>query len=425
MRIGLFTDTYHPSINGIVYVVDITKKHLEAMGHEVFVFCPADTVRLRRVEKEDHVIRFRSVKGFWFDDYTMSLFFPANEIRRIKKLNLDVIHFFTPSQVGLMGVYAAQKTDAILVAQHSTDLAQYITHYPAVVPGLLILGLVLPGTFELNGKDVRELAKLYKPRRLVADWGQDIVESMMAMIYSKCDTVIALSQKSQKQLTSWRKPYWYEVETIPTGINALKRPTERQIASFKSKYGIDESDEVVLYVGRISSEKNLDILIPMIKKVLKKHPKARLLYVGDFEYRTTLEQAARDSGVGDRITFTGSLPRESLGTVYAAGDVFVFPSLTDTQGLVLHEAAHAGLPFVIIDQHISEVVISGENGLIAHNNPKSLADCVVRLLGDSKLREQYGARSRQLALLYGEYSQVKKIEKIYQDAIDNRQSANN
>lgn len=425
MRIGLFTDTYHPSINGIVYVVDITKKHLEAMGHEVFVFCPAVTVRLRRVEKEDHVIRFRSVKGFWFDDYNMSLFFPANEIRRIKKLNLDVIHFFTPSQVGLMGVFAAQKTGAVLVAQHSTDLAQYITHYPAVVPGLLILGLVLPGTFELNGKDVRELAKLYKPRRLVADWGQDIVESMMAMIYSKCDTVIALSQKSQKQLKSWRKPYWYDVETIPTGINALKRPTERQIASFKLKYGIDESDEVVLYVGRISSEKNLDILIPMIKKVLKKHPKARLLYVGDFEYRTTLEQAARDSGVGNRITFTGSLPRESLGTVYAAGDVFVFPSLTDTQGLVLHEAAHAGLPFVIIDQHISEVVVSGENGLIARNNPKSLADCVIKLLSESKLREKYGARSRQLALLYGERSQVKKIEKIYQDALDNRQSLNN
>ena len=237
--------------------------------------------------------------------------------------------------------------------------------------------------------------------------------------------MIALSQKSQKQLKSWRKPYWYDVETIPTGINALKRPTERQIASFKLKYGIDESDEVVLYVGRISSEKNLDILIPMIKKVLKKHPKARLLYVGDFEYRTTLEQAARDSGVGNRITFTGSLPRESLGTVYAAGDVFVFPSLTDTQGLVLHEAAHAGLPFVIIDQHISEVVVSGENGLIARNNPKSLADCVIKLLSESKLREKYGARSRQLALLYGERSQVKKIEKIYQDALDNRQSLNN
>lgn len=417
MRIGLFTDTYRPSINGIVYVVDITRKHLESMGHEVFIFCPGEGVRLDRDESDDdHIIRFRSMKGVFFDDYNLSLFFPAVELRRIKELELDVIQFFTPSQVGLMGVYAAQKTGAILVAQHSTDLAQYIKHYPAVVPGLLMIALSLPMTFRFHGKDVRELMRLYKPRRVVADWGQSIVECLIAMIYSRCDAVIALSLKSRKQLEGWRGEYWYDVTTIPTGINALKKPTDAQVEKFKLTHGIAETDEVIMYAGRLSAEKNLDMLIPMIKKLVRRRPNARLVYVGDFDYRESLEQLAHESGVGDRITFTGALPRENLGVAYASADVFVFPSLTDTQGLVLHEAAHAGLPFVLTDRYVSEVVRDGENGFVARNNPTHFAECVERLLTDDKLRREFSENSRQLARMYGEYTQTKKLEKIYLDA---------
>ncbi|MFI5212756.1 MAG: glycosyltransferase [Candidatus Saccharimonadales bacterium] len=422
MRIGLFTDTYRPSINGIVYVVDITRKHLEAMGHEVFIFCPAEGVRLDRdTDDDDHIIRFRSMKGMFFDDYNLSLFFPAVELRRIKEMDLDVIQFFTPSQVGLMGVYAAQRTGAILVAQHSTDLSQYIKHYPAVVPGLLMIALTLPMTFRFHGKDVREVMRLYKPRRVVADWGQDIVESLIAMMYSRCDAVIALSKKSKDQLESWRGDYWYDVACIPTGINALKKPTTQQIREFKSQFGIAESDEVILYAGRLSAEKNLAILIPMIKKVLAKRPHARLLYVGDFEYRETLEQLAYESGVGDRITFTGALPREDLGVAYGSAEIFVFPSLTDTQGLVLHEAAHAGLPFVLIDRDVSEVVHEGENGYVARNTAASLASCVLQLLDDDVTRRAFGEHSKLLARLYGEFSQTKKMEQIYLAAADQRE----
>ncbi|HET8884161.1 MAG TPA: glycosyltransferase [Candidatus Saccharimonadales bacterium] len=421
MRIGLFTDTYRPSINGIVYVVDITRRHLESMGHEVFIFCPGEGVRRDWDESDDdHIIRFRSMKGVFFDDYNLSLFFPAVELRRIKELELDVIQFFTPSQVGLMGVYAAQKTGAILVAQHSTDLSQYIKHYPAVVPGLLMIALTLPMTFRFRGQDIREMMRLYKPRRVVADWGQDIVECVIAMIYSRCDAVIALSLKSRKQLESWRSEYWYDVTTIPTGINALKKPTAAQINKFKAEYGIAKRDEVILYAGRLSAEKNLDILIPMIKKILRDRPNARLLYVGNFEYRETLEQLAHDSGVGDRITFTGALPRENLGVAYASATVFVFPSLTDTQGLVLHEAAHAGLPFVLVDRYVSEVVRDCENGFVARNSPTSLASHVTNLLKNKKLRDQFGERSKQLARSYGEYTQTKKLEQIYQSAMRER-----
>jgi glycosyltransferase involved in cell wall biosynthesis len=417
MRIGLFTDSYRPAVNGIVFVVDITKKHLEAMGHEVFVFCPAEGVSLRKANSDPHVIRFRSIKDVFFDDFNLSIFFPARELQKIKKLDLDVIQFFTPGQIGMMGIYAAQKTDAILVGQHSTDLAQYIEHYPAVVPGLLLLALYFPMTFKFKGKDVRELIKIYKPRRLVSKWGKEIIESLMAMTYSHCDAVISLSPKSKKQLESWRTEYDYKVLMVPTGIDALPAPTKQQITKFKASYDIAADDEVVLYVGRLSAEKNLAILIPTIKRVLKARPKARLLYVGDFDYRAVLEEMADKSGVGDRITFTGSLPRDYLGVVYAAADLFVFTSLTDTQGLVLHEAAHAGLPFVIVDPDVTQVVKDGVNGLIADNRIASLTEKIITLLSDEKMRHRFGKHSKKLAQECTEFTQTKKLEQVFIDAI--------
>src|SRR5699024_763848 len=116
---------------------------------------------------------------------------------------------------------------------------------------------------------------------------------------------------------------------------------------FRQQWGIAPDDEVICYIGRLGSEKNLALLIDMIEIVADKRPQARLLFVGDFEYGDELKQLAADSSVPDRITFTGTLPRESLGNIYAGCQIFAFPSTTDTQGLVLHEAAHAGLPIVV------------------------------------------------------------------------------
>jgi len=237
--------------------------------------------------------------------------------------------------------------------------------------------------------------------------------------------VVALSKKSEKQLAGWRGKYWYDITTIPTGVDVIKRPTGvKQIEEFKSQYGIASDDQVVLYAGRLSAEKNLDILIPMIKKVIRSCPKARLLYVGDFEYRKVLEATAKKSGVGDRITFTGALPRDYLGVVYASADIFVFPSITDTQGLVLHEAAQAGLPFVIIDHDVTEVVRKDENGLIASNSPVSLANCVIKLLQNDELRKKFGKRSKQLATMYSEFAQTKKLEQLFINLIDSKNNVN-
>lgn len=418
MRIGLFTDTYRPAMNGIVHVVDSTREQLEALGYEVFVFCPK--VNNDSNEYDDHVVRFRSIPSGLFDDNRLSVFFPPVEMRKIRKLNLDVIHFFTPLQIGMMGIYAAQRTDAILVGQHCTDFYQYVEHYPQVLPGVLALTLTLPFTVKFDGVDTRTLLRSYRPQSGVTQWGRDVVENLMALVYSRCDTVIAVSRKSQKQLESWRKKYYYDVTLLPTGVDPLPKPTATEVKDFRRDWGIAPDDLVFTNIGRMGAEKNLAILIPTLKKVLEKHPNGRLLFVGDFDYLETLKELAAESGFSDRITFTGRIPRQKLGVAYAAADVFVFPSVMDTQGLVVHEAANAGLAIVYVDRYVTEAVLDGENGFVARNSANSIAEKITLLFDDPSLRKRFGAASKRIASQYSERTQTEKLEQIYIEAIENQ-----
>ena len=422
MRIGLFTDTYRPSINGVVFVVESLKRELEALGHEVYVFCPAKNIRPSKVaelyEDDDRIIRFPSIKGAFFDDYDTTIFFPPRVIQQINELELDVAHIFTPSQVGLVGIQAAVKSDTPFVMQHSTDLYEFSEDYPAVLPGVLaLIGILLPQTVKLGRKDIYEVIKLYRPRAGVAWWNKEIIKKAISILYSKADAVIALSEKSAEQLASWQDDvhYEYAITTMPNGVDALPVASDDEIMAFRRSHGIAPEDEVFGFVGRIGKEKNLDMLIPTLEYVAAVRPNARLLFVGDFEYRETLEAIAAESCVADRITFTGALPREHLGVAFGSMEVFVFPSLKDTQGWVLHEAAHTGLPIVLIDQKVTQVVRDGENGYFVENTPEDMSDRVIELLEDESLRKKMGASSKKIAATLTEASQVKKLEKLYLD----------
>ena len=429
MRIGLFSDTYRPTINGITYVVDTLKNQLEAAGHEVFIFCPARTVHPGKLqamaEEESHVVRIPSFPSGMFGDFDIAVFFPPRTLRQIRDLELDVIHIFTPSQIGMLGIHAAMKYDVPFIVQHSTDLYQFVENYPNTVPGALALvGIVFPMSMKLERHDYVELAKLQRPRRGATKWGQHIIRQALTMAYSKADAVIALSRKSKEQLEEWQTDeYRYDVTLLPSGVNAIARPSKSVMAAFRKQWNLHEDDEVYGFVGRLGEEKNLPVLIEAFDLVGAELPKAKLLFVGDFDYRETLEKMAARSKFPERIVFAGAIPREELGVAYAAMDVFAFPSLKDTQAWVLHEAAHAKLPIVLIDRNLSEVVFDGENGYFADNDADDVAEKVIRLLEDPELRREFGERSKKLANRYTEQRQLVKIIALYERIIAARANA--
>lgn len=419
MKIGIFTDTYRPSLNGIVYVTDILRNNFEKLGHEVYIFAPASSLSGKTDEPDPHIVRFPAIGGILYDDFNSSLFFPPKTLKQIEELDLDIIHFLTPGPVGLMGMYAANKLDKPVVAEYCTDLFEYVEHYPLAMPGIIALGIVLPFTFRPSRDDLLDMLKAARPRFGAAKWNREMVKHLITVLHEHCDAVIAHSRKSSQQMLSWQTDdEHYKIAIIPTGVDPIPAATADEVAAFKHQWGITNDDEVVTYVGRLSPEKNLDMLIDMIGELVKWRPTAKLMYVGDFaEYRPHLEEMASQSPAADRIIFTGRVPREQLGQVFGATKVFVFPSLTDTQSLALHEATGAGLPVVMIDEPVTEVVHDGANGYFSKDDPIDMAAKVNHVLDDPESYKKMCEASKHVASQFSEQKQAKKILDIYESII--------
>lgn len=421
MRIGLFTDTYVPIHNGISYVVQLTRAGLEELGHEVYVFAPSPEFKYE--EQDDHVIRFKAIKGATYEDDLTSVFFPPTQLQKINKLKLDVIQFYTPNQVGLLGLMAGLRYDVPVISQYSTDLYQYVEYYPAAEK--VILGLPIAAPVVLGGRMKswsKAIGSLPKHRNL-KDWLKRLTAEYATSMHDKCDAVIVLSKKHKRQLTEWNTKS--DIHLIPTGVDPLPRPTVDEVAAFSAKYNLSDSDKIILYTGRISKEKNLDLpLEAFVQYIAPTHPNVKLMFAGDFDYREELEQRALDSGFGDRIIFTGSFERQKARVIYEAATVYAFASLTDTQGLVLHEAAGSGLPLVLCDGELSEIFHPGENGLLAKNEPEDFAVQLLKILNDPKLQAEMSKKSMAFAAEFTEAGQIKKLEKLYEHCVATHKPVN-
>jgi len=162
------------------------------------------------------------------------------------------------------------------------------------------------------------------------------------------------------------------------------------------------------------------MLIDAYEIVANKVKNTKLIFTGDFNYRIHLEQRAMKSNYRDSIIFTGRLPRKELGSIYNIADVFAFPSTTDTQALVLNEAAYGGLPIVWCDRDVNDVVKDKVNGLLTKPNAESFARAIIQILNNDKIAKAYSKKSLQRARMFSEakmtiklMDNIKKLSKEY------------
>jgi 1,2-diacylglycerol 3-alpha-glucosyltransferase len=424
MRIGIFTDTYRPSVNGIVYVTEILRHGLERLGHEVFIFAPGDGIRERSHPDDPHLIQFPAIRRLPSEEMSTTFLYPPTVLKKIEELNLDILHFLSPGPVGLMAVYAGEKLHKPSVAEYCTDLFEYVDRYPLSFPSILVMCLALPFTFKASREELREMLSGWRPRRTLSGWNREMVKNHITVLHEQCDAVIVHSRKSAEQLKSWQnEEHNYPVTILPTGVDALPAASEDEIAAFKQQWQITPDDEVVQYVGRLGAEKNLEMLIDMITELVKWRPHAKLMFVGDTNYREELEKRAKASPAADRVVFVGKIPREKLAMAHAVAQVFVFPSLTDTQSLAVHEAAQSGLPIVMTDQPVTEVVHDGDNGFFSDNDPIAMADKIRQILEDPALHARMSEASKRNASEFSEIDQCKKIVELYEHIIQSRAAA--
>jgi 1,2-diacylglycerol 3-alpha-glucosyltransferase len=413
MKIGIFSDRYLPLSDGICTSIETFRKELEKMGHEVYVFAPKPSWRYKA--PSSRIIFFSSVKGLFFDDYLTSFFFPPHAIRQIEKLNLDIIHYQTPGPTGLLGAYYALRKHIPLVTTYHTDLYEYVKHYPSVLPGTIGLSLLAPVITGGNMEEYRTALSSIRPERSVDKWNQKIVLRGLTLIHNHCDLVITPSHKMEKQLSSWGTTS--RIETLPTGVDKITT-NQRETSLARSKYKIAPTDKVVLFVGRLGTEKNVSLLIRAFNTIGRREPRAKLMIVGGGDDLQKFKDEASGSLYADRIIMTGWIDRHKLGAIYELATVYAFPSLADTQGLTLNEAAWAGLPIVITDPDVTEVVADGQNGYVAKNSARDVASKVLRIIQSQALQDSMGARSIQLASEISAGNQAVKLLRLYQETIE-------
>jgi glycosyltransferase involved in cell wall biosynthesis len=213
---------------------------------------------------------------------------------------------------------------------------------------------------------------------------------------ARVDAVIAPSVVVRDELL--RRGVRTPVAVVPTGVDLARfAPGDRRTA--RRALGLPEDDPVLLYVGRLDREKSVDRVLLAFERVASTVPRARLVLVGHGKEAERLRRRAGTLAAAGGVQFFGVRPHDTLPVCYQAADLFVFASETETQGLVLAEAAACGLPAVAVDAPgCDEVVRDGETGLLTKSDPTALAEAAIGLLLDGERRAAMAVRARDVAV---------------------------
>ncbi|MEB3271866.1 MAG: glycosyltransferase family 1 protein [Synechococcus sp.] len=373
MRIAFFTETFLPKVDGIVTRLTKTVQHLVAAGDEVLVFCPEGAPAQYMGAR---VVGVPALPLPLYPELKLALPRPAVS-EALERFAPDVVHVVNPAVLGLGGIWLARTKGYPLVASYHTHLPKYLEHYG--------MGMLEPLLWEL-------LKAAHNQARLNLCTSTAMVEE--------------LATKGIQHTALWQR-----------GVDTeLFRPELRSGAMRQRLHGNhDDRGSLLLYIGRLSAEKQIE----RIRPVLEALPDARLALVGDGPYRQQLEKLFE----GTATTFVGYLAGEDLAAAYASGDAFLFPSSTETLGLVLLEAMAAGCPVVGANRGgIPDIVNDGENGcLYDPDQPHSLISAVERLLGDGAARGQLRQAARQEAERWGWSGATEQLRSYYRKVLGQRE----
>jgi len=371
MRIALFTETFLPKIDGIVTRLSHTVEHLQRLGNRVLIFAPEGGL------KEYKGAQIYGVDGLplpWYPELKMA--FPRPAIgEQLEKFEPDIIHVVNPAILGLGGLYYGKKLDIPILASYHTHLPKYLQHYG--------LAMLEPLLWELL-KGAHNQAELN--------------------LCTSSAMVEELSNHGIERVDLWQRGVDTELYTP-------------QLASWEMRNLLSQNNPespLLLYVGRLGAEKEIE----RIKPILDAIPSARLALVGDGPHRQNLEQYFARTPTH----FVGYLRGKELASAYASADVFIFPSRTETLGLVLLEAMAAGTPVVAARSGgIPDIVTDGVNGYLFEPRDEGGAiRATQRLFAHPEERETLRQNARTEALRWGWGAATQQLARYYQSIVKAR-----
>lgn len=413
MKIAIASDIYYPMTNGVAVFSHNLALGLAKRGHEVMVIAPSFDGKYH-VDNESGVktVHLTSAKFPFYPDqinevperkeflglpmprlaYKNGIWWSVKPFVEIKKVldefQPDVIHLQTAETIALAIMRYVRKNDIPLV---TTGHA-----YPDNVTGQF---------------------KFLKPVKKPVDAA---VRAYMASFlkhseYATMPTEMAIGDLIPKN----RKRFKVSVEALSNGVDLAQFKPGKPSAQIAKELQLDLNRPRVIYVGRVDPEKSIEKVVEAFSLALKKVPEAELLIVGDGIAKPELEKLVREKGIEDKVKFPGRIMPPKLQEVYRMGTLFATASKTETQGIVLIEAAATGLPLIAVDAGaVRELCQNKKNGILCKpDNVRQMARAMVKILSDRELQERYGAESLEIAKKHDINHTLSRFEEIYEIAI--------
>jgi 1,2-diacylglycerol 3-alpha-glucosyltransferase len=380
LRIGLFTDTYAPQVNGVSISLQLVSQGLQRAGHQVTIFAPRFP---GYKDDQASVFRVPSLKYLNKPPIYVAVLGTPRTTWSLTRKQFDVLHAHSPLTVGLLAYVTASTKNLPLIYTYHTSITDY-THYIKVIGGTGII-------------------------RRAARWFSTTTTNLG-------DQVVVPSPKFKRLLLEQkvRKP----IHTIPNGIDLDRFKKTASHGVLHRRLGLEADAPILLSVGRTDPEKRLDFLIDAFTHLADRFPQARLVFAGDGSARRDLEAKAAGTRVQDRIHFLGMVDRADLPGVMHDASLFLSASTTEVHPISVIEAIASGLPIVAVqDEAFEGMILEGENGHMTPLDVHSFTETVAGLLSDPARIERYGNRSAEISRKFSIEGQVQALESLYMEAI--------
>ncbi|KXS34381.1 MAG: membrane-associated protein [Idiomarina sp. T82-3] len=383
LNIVMFTNNYLPFIGGVPISIERLRVGLKHLGHKISIVAPKYA---NARTDEAHVIRMPN----WFSfgensEFQFAHLFSRVVRQKVKALKPDIIHVHHPFWIGSLGVYMAKRLKVPVVYTYHTRLEHY-AHY-VMLPGHLFRNI--------------------------------IAHIMVRRFANKCDSVIVPTQSVEEYLRmiGVTRPIYVQ----PTGIEyqRFQKVSHDKIKSIKASQSMSDDECILVSVARLSDEKNIDFMIDAMVDIRKRANKpVRLLQIGEGHQRDYLQQRIDDNGLTDCVQLVGAVPPKDMPEWYALGDLFVFASQSETQGMVILEAMAAGMPVVAVrSSGIEDVVEDDINGYKTPAKQDRWSEQVVKLINDDELRERLGKQALRFAADYSVEAFTRHVECVYGETL--------
>ena len=397
MKIGIFTDTYNPTVSGVVTSINMIEQEMKKRGHEVYVFAPSKSIQ---PNDNQSLYMLKSMPLLVARQYKnrLAAFYSRDIAKKIKEIGLDIVHTQSEFSVGLFGKIISRKFDIPFIHTYHTMWEDYL-HY--IIP-------------------VKGTRNIY-PKRFA--------RTLSRTFARKAECIITPSKKTEKYLKYKCKIKNKPIYIIPTGIDIepfnSNNFSKEDRDNLKEKLGIKKDEKVILFLGRIGEEKSIDVIMENMPIIFKTIKNAKFLIVGDGPSKEPLEEQAKSLNISDKVIFTGKVPWSEVPKYYNLGDVFVNASLTETQGLTFIEAMAAGIPIVAkYAPNLTEFITNNKNGILVKKN-SDFSKAIINVLTNKKLSQKLAANGLETAKSYSVQEFGDKLEMLYTEIIKNHQLRKN